>query len=48
MIQEGLRKIVSIHFLHKQRKKYVQLLKGAHVFSFQSTSFTNKGRNPEM
>ncbi|EKR72216.1 hypothetical protein LEP1GSC041_2615 [Leptospira noguchii str. 2006001870] len=37
--------IVSIHFLHKQRKKSLLFSVYSNLNLFQSTSFTNKGRN---
>ncbi|TQE63136.1 hypothetical protein FF021_20390 [Leptospira noguchii] len=36
---------VSIHFLHKQRKKSKFQSDSNVIAMFQSTSFTNKGRN---
>ncbi|EMS83106.1 hypothetical protein LEP1GSC073_1291 [Leptospira noguchii str. Cascata] len=37
--------IVSIHFLFKQRKKRLSKQESLNQVRFQSTSFSNKGRN---
>ncbi|EKR72308.1 hypothetical protein LEP1GSC041_2617 [Leptospira noguchii str. 2006001870] len=39
---------VSIHFLCKQRKKFLSETRGTAYEKFQSTSFTNKGRNTHV